>query len=110
MIGPHIGPCCYEVDTPVVLALAARFGSMTHAAVSSSRPGHGLLDLAMLVRADLLRAGLDEERIATLENACTSCNSRHFHSYRRDGERSGRLIHHIAASGLLAAQRSMRGL
>ena len=38
-IGPHIGACCYEVDEPVVSALAARFGdAVTRSALRPCPP------------------------------------------------------------------------
>lgn len=97
VIGPRVGPGCYEVDAPVVDALARRFADALDAAVAATRPGHWRLDLAALARVDLARAGLAAERIAALAGACTACDAERFHSYRRDGPGSGRLFHWIAA-------------
>jgi len=97
VIGPHIGPCCYEVDAPVMDALAARFGAQAEAALRPSRPGHALLDLGALVRLECLGAGLDADAVAVVGAACTRCDAERFHSYRRDGPRAGRLLHHVAA-------------
>jgi len=96
-IGPHILPCCYEVDTPVIDALRARFGAEAGAALRPARPGHALLDLGALVRVECLRAGLAPGAVAALAGACTRCDETRFHSYRRDGARAGRLLHFIAA-------------
>lgn len=95
VIGPHICARCYEVDAPVVRALAARFGDAVEAALRATRPGHFEIDLARLAVLDLARAGLAPERIAVLEDACTACDPRRFHSYRRDGPAAGRLFHYI---------------
>ncbi len=103
VIGPRIGRCCYEVDRRVVTALAARFGSDLEPAVRPSRPGHSLLDLAALARCELLRVGLNRRRIAVLSEACTCCDASRFYSYRRDGERAGRLVHYIAVAGTSVA-------
>jgi YfiH family protein len=97
VIGPRVGPACYEVDAPVVEALARRFANALEDALAQTRPGHWQLDLAALARVELARAGLAERRIAALADACTACDARRFHSYRRDGPGSGRLFHWIAA-------------
>lgn len=96
-IGPCIGACCYEVDEPVLDALAARFGDALASALAATRPGHHHLDLVALVRADLVRAGLATAAVGTLAGACTRCDPVRFHSYRRDGAGAGRLLHHVAA-------------
>jgi YfiH family protein len=97
VIGPRVGPGCYEVDAPVVAALARRFADALDDAITPTRPGHCRLDLAALARVDLTRSGLAESRVAALSGACTACDARRFHSYRRDGPGSGRLFHWIAA-------------
>jgi YfiH family protein len=99
VIGPRIGARCYEVDAPVVEALARRFaGDALEAALVATRAGHWQLDLAALARSDLVRAGVAADRIAALARACTACDATRFHSYRRDGPASGRLFHWIVAS------------
>jgi YfiH family protein len=97
VIGPHVGASCYEVDAPVVHALEARFGDAVGDALTPTRAGHGEIDLARLAALDLARAGLAPDRIAILADACTACDRERFHSYRRDGPRSGRLFHFITA-------------
>jgi YfiH family protein len=96
VVGPHIGACCYEVDAPVVDALRY-LGAGLDASLRASRPGHWWLDLGRLTRTALLRADLAEAEIGTIDDACTSCDAQRFHSYRRDGPESGRLVHWIAA-------------
>jgi YfiH family protein len=97
VIGPHIGAACYEVDAPVLDALRARFGAAVDAASEPSRTGHRRLALGELVALALSDAGVDGERMAALSGACTACDAVRFHSYRRDRERSGRLVHYISA-------------
>ena len=97
-VGPHIGVCCYEVDTPVLDALARRFGDGLAAATRPVREGHALLDLGRLVGAALAGVGLEPGVIGHQTASCTRCDPARFHSYRRDGPRSGRLVHFIAAS------------
>jgi purine-nucleoside/S-methyl-5'-thioadenosine phosphorylase / adenosine deaminase len=103
VIGPNIGPCCYEVDTPVLDALR-HFDAELDAACTATRPGHCRLDLAALARAALLRAGVSPEHVGVPSGACTSCDPRRFHSYRRDGPRAGRLVHWIGARILDSAE------
>jgi YfiH family protein len=90
-IGPSIGPCCYEVDAPVIEAMRERFGVAVEPALRPARPGHALLDLAALARAALLVAGVPAESIGVV-GACTRCDAARFHSFRRDGPRAGRLL------------------
>jgi YfiH family protein len=94
VIGPHIGRCCYEIDAPVLDALRY-FDAELDAATSASRPGHRFLDLGALARSALVRAGVSAREIGLLPDACTCCDARRFHSYRRDGPRAGRLVHWI---------------
>lgn len=97
-IGPHIGSCCYEVDEPVLSALEAGVGASARTSARPTKPGHAQLDLAALSRAALMQAGLRDGCIGASAVACTACDPRRFHSYRRDGPRSGRLIHFIRAA------------
>jgi hypothetical protein len=97
VIGPHIGPCCYEVDAPVIDALSVRLGDAVEGETQPTRPGHARIDLAALAALDLARAGLASASTGRIEGACTRCDPARFHSYRRDGERAGRLVHFITA-------------
>lgn len=82
LIGPAIGPCCYEVGEQVVAA----FRRLGHTAA----PGSGrYLDLVEIVRRELVRAGVDRALIHAT-GLCTSCHPELFFSHRRDGERTGR--------------------
>jgi copper oxidase (laccase) domain-containing protein len=54
----------------------------------------GPLDLAAENLRQLSRAGLPLSRI-DLVGACTFCDVARFHSWRRDGERAGRMISYI---------------
>ena len=98
-IGPHIGGCCYEVDEPVLEALAPTFGGDLAAALRPARPAHAWLVLGRLAHTALLRAGLAPSALGQLPRACTHCDPVRFHSYRREGASAGRLHHFIAARG-----------
>lgn len=94
-VGPHVGPCCYEVDAPVLSALARRFGDGLDAALRPSRPGHARLDLAQLALRELEANGIASESLGVVPDPCTRCDAERYHSYRRDGARAGRLVHWI---------------
>ena len=90
VIGPAIGPCCYEVDTTVYQALnvyAAGGGSPCFR--PGGHPGKWMLDLALVNRRQL------EERDVPAGNIfsgpyCTSCRSDVFFSHRRERGHTGR--------------------
>ena len=79
VIGPGIGPCCYEVQEDVAAPYKAQFG-----------PGivnEGRLDLWSAAERTLRAAGCESvERV----DLCTSCHPDLFFSHRRDGARTGR--------------------
>ena len=101
VVGPHIGSCCYEVDAPVLDALDARYSGALSGATRETRPGHALLDLGELARGALGACGIEA---GAFPGTCTRCDAELFHSYRRDGPRAGRLLHHIAAGDEAARQ------
>ena len=87
-IGPSIGPCCYEVGGEVAAQFAGDF----------IRAGCGSgfrLDLRAVNVAQLEAAGVPRAAIS-VHPACTKCGGETFSSYRRDGERAGRMIALIA--------------
>lgn len=87
-IGPHIGPCCYEVDEPVRRAI--RDDSVF---AGAERRDHWMLDLGALNQAQLVRSGVLQQEIARV-GGCTFCQPESFESYRRD-RGSGRLLHYL---------------
>ncbi len=97
-IGPHIGARCYEVDEPVLEALESRFPyALQRSLTPSVKPGRAFLDLSALVRAELARLGVGSSNVGEVSQSCTHCDAPRFHSFRRDGPRSGRLVHFILA-------------
>ena len=87
VIGPSIGPCCYEVGPEV--AREVRRALPAPDAYLPVRESRQYLDLQTAIRTQLRRAGLAPDRIETLP-CCTACRTDHFYSYRREGQRTGR--------------------
>jgi YfiH family protein len=88
-IAPSIGPCCYEVDEPVLRELGAAFGRAARAWLSPAREGHAMLDLWAANEAQLAEAGVDPAQIEN-PRLCTACHPDLLYSYRK-GNR-GRLV------------------
>jgi YfiH family protein len=85
-IGPHIGPCCYEVGEEVVEAVHESFAIERRQ--DWPKPH---LNLATANREQLLSAGVSEARIE-VSSLCTRCREDLFFSYRRDGVRTGHML------------------
>jgi polyphenol oxidase len=83
-IGPSAGVCCYEVGEEVASVFAPDY--------LKKLPGHRPhLDLKSFNRDVLLESGLDSSGIEVAPE-CTICSPGMFHSYRREGARSGRML------------------
>ncbi len=78
VIGPGIGPCCYEVGDEVLAAFEPLGPGLADGA---------MLDLRAVATRLLERAGVERIEVSDM---CTSCNPDLFFSYRRDGEETGR--------------------
>jgi hypothetical protein len=79
LIGPGIGPCCYEVSEEIAAAYRERFGPD----VLNGRN----LDLWTVSERVLRDAGVESVEQLDL---CTACNPERFFSHRRDGGVTGR--------------------
>jgi purine-nucleoside/S-methyl-5'-thioadenosine phosphorylase / adenosine deaminase len=79
VIGPGIGPCCYEVGSDIAEEYRQRFGP-------NAVKGRNL-DLWTVSERALRAAGVDSvERL----DLCTACDSERFFSHRRERGRTGR--------------------
>jgi hypothetical protein len=80
VIGPSIGPCCYEVGAEVAAPFRQAFGD------DVLREG-SRLDLWTAAERALRAAGVEQVDRFDL---CTACNGDRFFSHRRDHGRTGR--------------------
>lgn len=79
VVGPGIGPCCYEVGDEIAAAYRARFGA-------DAVEGRNL-DLWHVSERVLRDAGVESvERL----DLCTACDPDRFFSHRRDAGATGR--------------------
>ncbi|MBR2742724.1 MAG: peptidoglycan editing factor PgeF [Clostridia bacterium] len=90
-IGPSIGPCCFEVDAPVVREFEAAFDFLPRKEyIKECGGGKYHIDL-WRANFELLRhAGIPEENISLL-GECTVCGGGKYFSHRRDGDMRGSL-------------------
>jgi len=92
-IGPCIGACCFEVGADVADAIERACAS---GAVVARRDGSkAFVDLRAAVRAQLVALGIDPSRVDDV-GGCTKHEADRFHSFRRDGQNSGRMLAAIA--------------
>src|SRR6266498_2287028 len=82
LVGPAIGPCCYEVGPEVAEAVGERYP----AASATTTEGSLAIDTTAATVQALERAGMGAVRAA---HECTAHQPERFFSYRRDGA-SGR--------------------
>jgi polyphenol oxidase len=79
IVGPGIGPCCYEVGAEILDTYRARYGATVVRGPN--------LDIRAAAEQALRDAGVTSIEHVDL---CTSCNSGEFFSHRRDGGVTGR--------------------
>ncbi len=87
-IGPSIGPCCYEVDAPVLEALQASFPD-TWRDLVVPRGDKWLLDLWHTNRHQLEEIGVPGSHI-DISGVCTAENTELFYSHRAENGVTGR--------------------
>jgi hypothetical protein len=86
-LGPGIGPCCYEVGDE----LREAFGENGQAFFRGGPRGKPHLDVRAANVTQLVDEGLPNASIYHVAE-CTYCRPDLYHSYRRDGKGSGRMI------------------
>lgn len=86
VIGPHNAVCCYEVGDEVVAAVNAPAAILRKPEWSKPH-----LNQALANKQQLMDSGIPETQIF-VSQMCTQCRSDLFYSYRRDGDRTGRML------------------
>jgi len=81
LLGPSIGPCCYEVDEELARRFERRFERGHVHVHPSDRASKAYLDLRGFVGDQLALAGLSRERIKSV-GPCTKCESERYFSRR----------------------------
>jgi YfiH family protein len=87
-VGPHIGPCCFEVSAEVGETIATASSS---AAVDRRIGEKAYVDLRAATHAQLEANGIEASRIDDV-SGCTRCDALRFFSFRRDGTAAGRHV------------------
>jgi hypothetical protein len=86
-LGPGIGPCCYEVGDE----LRPEFGALAAAVFRPGPRGRPHLDVREANVRQLRAAGVRARSIHHVAE-CTCCLPGRYHSFRRDGAGTGRMI------------------
>ncbi len=97
MIGPSIGPCCYQVSSSMADRAARELPPAEQRFVVSP-DGRIAFDLWEANRRQLIAAGIEERHIVAAEQ-CTSCNTDLFFSYRKEAQLTGRFAAFIGLKG-----------
>lgn len=97
-IGPCIGPCCFEVGADVAASIAEAVGdpgviASRHEVAGAAK---AMVDLRRATRARLVATGIADEDVEDV-GGCTRCDRARYHSFRRDGDASGRLLAVVVA-------------
>ncbi len=85
VIGPGLQKECFEVRSDVSMYFPIKYLG------KHSDPGKKFLDLSGYVKYILLNLGIPEDQVEQHPD-CTMCKTDLYYSYRRDKERSGRMI------------------
>jgi hypothetical protein len=95
-MGPCIGPECYEVGDDVLQSFKDEGLSTEFFRNHPHRKGKYLFDLRGTNLAQMTSAGIKERNIFSI-GICTHCHDS-FPSYRRDGNKAGRMMSFIGMS------------
>jgi YfiH family protein len=87
VIGPAIGPCCYEVGGEVIKAVTEHFTNPTDLLHDNGKTGHAYFDMWEANRRQLAAGGVKQVIVSSL---CTACRTDHFFSHRAEQGKTGR--------------------
>ena len=84
-IGPSIQKCCFEIRDDIV-------GNFKIECVTpTQKTGKYKVDLQYQARREMTQIGFKKKQIK-VSTDCTYCSQEKYHSFRRDGKNSGRMI------------------
>lgn len=90
IIGPGIGPCCYEIDDEVASIFRKEFAEYRQLLYPKTQVEHWYLDLKAAVKLTLIAAGIKEEAIEDT-GICTCCRQDLYYSFRGEQGKCGRM-------------------
>jgi len=96
VLGPSIGPCCFEVGDEVASEFREAFGDAAGLIVKGPAKEHVNMRVATRVQLEAVRV-LSENIDDT--PPCTKCHPDRFFSYRRDGQAGGVHMGYIGLRG-----------
>jgi YfiH family protein len=76
IVGPHIGPECYEFGPDLLIEMEGRFGAAVRSRTTAGAPA---FDLGRAVRSTLEASGVGD---VVAVARCTSCEPEHYFSHR----------------------------
>ncbi len=91
IIGPSIGPCCYEVDQKVIEEVKSIMPHDWTRVATVKKDNKYDLNLQELNRLIMIDSGVPEKNIQ-VSSACTSCSNDHFFSHRKEKGQTGRIL------------------
>ena len=93
VIGPSIGPCCYQVDCVVYDSMREDKDRESFFSPCCMQ-GSWMLDLPLANKLQIIGRGINPTNVYTTDY-CTSCNTGIFFSHRREGGSTGRQLNFI---------------
>jgi YfiH family protein len=96
VIGPSIGPCCYEVGSDVIDAAEASLANPKGLFRQNGKPGHAHFNMWKANRQQLVEAGVTK---IVSSKFCTACHTDQFFSHRAERGKTGRFGVIIGVSG-----------
>ena len=87
VIGPAIGPCCYEVGVEVMAAAANIFTDSTSLFQHNGKVDHAHFDMGEANRRQLAAGGVKQ---IIQSGLCTACHTDKFFSHRAENGQTGR--------------------
>jgi YfiH family protein len=93
VIGPAIGPCCYQVDE-IVFKEMEEHNNRDAVFHACPQEGRWMLDLPLANKLQIIGSGISQENVFTADY-CTSCNTDIWYSHRGEGGNTGRQLNFI---------------